>query len=802
MVLVALLGIAGLMIFGALERAMHTGADCQKTEVARAATGQRGECAGATAIPAAAPITALASLPKGGPSCDSLSRCTGGSSNCFVAGTLVWTTHGPVPIEAIAPGDEVVARDADTGEEAARRVIATKHSPSRPVVRVVVRDSAGHAEEIVATAEHPFFVPERGWVPAGSLDVGDRALAHSGARAEVVSLESMAVTADVFNLEVATTHAYLVGEAGVVVHNDCLTAARLEAFKRAAATHPASMQGLRDAQSMHDNDFLERLARAVEQREKSPSFDESAQQQFLRNQLAAYQERQAVWRNDTAARRADINRIHAEMRDVILEIEGKYYQNRTRGEWIADQGSKPTAMEALRREAQSGEPTRVNGVEYLHAEKVAQRMKQLDGLAEEMSRLQRNMDEKAMGPEWKADLDKMVRRNDAIREDMTQALDDWNTRAEKFPTRWNSDGTSKRAPKVATTAPKPKPAAAPKVVTPEKKPAAFADAAKPKTTTSRPDAPDVVGGMQRAPRRMPSPEPIGFRALNVAKQVGVMGDLVQSSMNRVQLVGIMVETLAEADRKQRERDIRRLLWLNMEARDVALEAWMKSDAAGPLVQSIANAEDRDTRLAWYGDRLMLHYVEYDRLLHLLTLREGMIPARAKAAEEELRALAIETAKRHIENRFMTESGWKEPWAMVQAKPVSLWGRDAVYLASFHILARTMPDGTRRAYEMPKSTAPEAAKLKDLGELGAYQRALPMPSGWRWNGGHWEWEPWTRADVPLMRPVDLGFPYVDLGVAQPPGRAADLADQYEQNRADLEDRLERKARLRAPFPDRR
>ncbi len=43
---------------------------------------------------------------------------------CFVAGTLVLTSCGPVPIECVRPGDQVVARDSETGVMTLARVDA------------------------------------------------------------------------------------------------------------------------------------------------------------------------------------------------------------------------------------------------------------------------------------------------------------------------------------------------------------------------------------------------------------------------------------------------------------------------------------------------------------------------------------------------------------------------------------------------------------------------------------------------------------------------------------------------------
>jgi hypothetical protein len=70
-----------------------------------------------------------------------------------------------------------------------------------------------------ATPEHPFFSVDRGaYVPVGSLRPGERVLTLGG-QAVVDLKEKRAGVHAVYNLEVREWHAFLVGDAGVLVHN-------------------------------------------------------------------------------------------------------------------------------------------------------------------------------------------------------------------------------------------------------------------------------------------------------------------------------------------------------------------------------------------------------------------------------------------------------------------------------------------------------------------------------------------------------------------------------------------------------
>jgi len=181
-----------------------------------------GGCGGSSDLPQGA--VAVQSGPKvadpGDVKCDRMGVCTGGG-NCFEAGTPVLTESGERPIETVREGDMVFARDPETGVSGFRRVVWTKTRTAQPVVSVSVRKRDGSFERIGVTANHPFYVAERGWVSAEMLESGDR-LASTSSDAvggEVAALALSTQTKDVYNFEVEGLHTYFVGHAHVLVHN-------------------------------------------------------------------------------------------------------------------------------------------------------------------------------------------------------------------------------------------------------------------------------------------------------------------------------------------------------------------------------------------------------------------------------------------------------------------------------------------------------------------------------------------------------------------------------------------------------
>lgn len=150
--------------------------------------------------------------------CDiSDSACRPGSCFCFAAGTLVATETGDRPIEGIVPGDRVWARDPDSGAVALREVQRTWINRRAPVVDVELSTGLSTPEHIRATADHPFWVEGRGWVPAGEL-AGDALFSTSSAVTAHADHSNPEFTTT-YNLDVEGYHTYFVGRSHALVHN-------------------------------------------------------------------------------------------------------------------------------------------------------------------------------------------------------------------------------------------------------------------------------------------------------------------------------------------------------------------------------------------------------------------------------------------------------------------------------------------------------------------------------------------------------------------------------------------------------
>ncbi|MDR1674141.1 MAG: EndoU domain-containing protein, partial [Oscillospiraceae bacterium] len=92
----------------------------------------------------------------------------------------------------------------------------------RQSTELVHIDVAG--ETISATPEHPFYVPQKGFVNAVDLRAGDILLTLNGEYVivEQVQHEILESPVNVYNFRVADNHTYFVGENEVGVHNaDC-----------------------------------------------------------------------------------------------------------------------------------------------------------------------------------------------------------------------------------------------------------------------------------------------------------------------------------------------------------------------------------------------------------------------------------------------------------------------------------------------------------------------------------------------------------------------------------------------------
>lgn len=145
---------------------------------------------------------------------------------CFYGETKVIVENGDLEdIQYISPGRMVLSRCEKTGETAYRKVLRNIYREAVPSYKLWMH---GHTEDdiyssyglIIATAEHPFWVKGKGWVPLSELQPGDPlVISQFSDDVRVRKVEFNYPTSYVHNLEVEEFNTFFVTEYGVWVHN-------------------------------------------------------------------------------------------------------------------------------------------------------------------------------------------------------------------------------------------------------------------------------------------------------------------------------------------------------------------------------------------------------------------------------------------------------------------------------------------------------------------------------------------------------------------------------------------------------
>ena len=112
-------------------------------------------------------------------------------------------------------GDLVWAKDEATSAVALKRIAQTFERVAPSTLALTF----SNGETIETTVEHPFYVQDRGFVPAGLVALGNSIVTRAGPSLEVTAIEKHSSARKVYNFEVADFHTYFVGQSALWVHN-------------------------------------------------------------------------------------------------------------------------------------------------------------------------------------------------------------------------------------------------------------------------------------------------------------------------------------------------------------------------------------------------------------------------------------------------------------------------------------------------------------------------------------------------------------------------------------------------------
>ncbi len=125
---------------------------------------------------------------------------------CFLAGTPLLTPTGDKPIEQFRPGDWILSAPEDDPDGPVQpRQVEEVFVRVSPIMNLHVGGRI-----IGTTAEHPFFVQGRAWIPTAMLEIGDLLRSHDGQWLTVEGIADSGQVQTVYNLRVAEYHTYFV----------------------------------------------------------------------------------------------------------------------------------------------------------------------------------------------------------------------------------------------------------------------------------------------------------------------------------------------------------------------------------------------------------------------------------------------------------------------------------------------------------------------------------------------------------------------------------------------------------------
>ena len=129
----------------------------------------------------------------------------------FVAGTLVHTEDGLIPIEYCTVGDLILNKQALTTCPISHIIsYAANH-----FVNITIDDECVG----ISASQRLYAINKNGWVYASILEVSDQLLCGNGEIVVIKKIETIQESQKIYALSIKTDHTFCVGRYGIVVHN-------------------------------------------------------------------------------------------------------------------------------------------------------------------------------------------------------------------------------------------------------------------------------------------------------------------------------------------------------------------------------------------------------------------------------------------------------------------------------------------------------------------------------------------------------------------------------------------------------
>lgn len=132
---------------------------------------------------------------------------------CFVKGTLIYTTKGYKPIETITLSDSVYSYNFDKNKIEKNKVTKVFERTTKEIYLLNTKK-----EQIEVTAEHPFYVQDKGWIKVKDLQT-KYVLKTMDNKTELIKITVLIKEERVYNVEVEGNHNYFISKSKILVHN-------------------------------------------------------------------------------------------------------------------------------------------------------------------------------------------------------------------------------------------------------------------------------------------------------------------------------------------------------------------------------------------------------------------------------------------------------------------------------------------------------------------------------------------------------------------------------------------------------